>query len=550
VDGDTVLLPAATKDEFRTAGLTHLTAVSGANLAYVAAAALVTARWAGLRGYAVQVAGLAALAAFVVVARPEPSVVRAAAMAVLTTLAALRGGRRAGGGSGVLAASVVLLLLVDPFLARSAGFALSALATGGLVLLAPGWRQRLARRLPSPVADAVAVSLAAQVATWPVLVLLTPQLSLVSVPANLLAAVAVPAATLLGVSAALTSLVLPAVGAVLAYLAALPAGWIVGVAHVCAGLPLAAVPWLPGVPGALALVGAMVLARTAAPAVFRRPPLLLGLAAGAALLVPGSPLRPTGWPPPDWVLVACDVGQGDALVVPVEAGTALVVDAGPDPRAVDRCLRDLGVSRVPLVVLTHFHADHVEGLPGVLDGRRVAEVEVSPLPDPPDEVRRVRGWAQAAGVPVVVAHAGEQRSDGSVSWTVLGPRRLVPGGSPPNNASVVLRVQTHGLVLLLTGDVEPEAQGLLLADPGSLRADVLKVPHHGSANQDPAFLRAVGASVALVSVGVGNPYGHPAPSTLAALAGLGMVVGRTDEDGDLAVVPVDGHPALVPRHPP
>jgi competence protein ComEC len=205
---------------------------------------------------------------------------------------------------------------------------------------------------------------------------------------------------------------------------------------------------------------------------------------------------------------------------------------------------------VSLLLLTHFHADHVEGVPGVLRGRKVAEVEGSPLHEPPEEYDRVQRWTREAGVPLTTAAVGEVRTTGPVQWRVLWPAWILDEGSRPNNASVVVRLTTQGVVLLLTGDVEPAAQAALLADEGSIRAEVLKVPHHGSANQDPAFLRDVGAGIALVSAGVGNPYGHPAPSTIDLLRRLGMQVGRTDTEGDLAVVAVAGGVTFVPRHPP
>jgi competence protein ComEC len=386
-----------------------------------------------------------------------------------------------------------------------------------------------------------------------VLVLITPSLGLLAVPANVLAEPAVPAATVIGVLVAVVGVAVPAGGVLLAHVALLPPWWIVTVAHMVAQLPMASVSWPQGVAGAVLVVLALCCARVLAPTLLRRPATCAAVCTGVLVVawIGVPPLPWQQWPPKGWLLVACDVGQGDGLVVSTGPGAAVVVDAGPDPVAVDRCLRDLRVTVVPLLLLTHFHADHVEGLPGVLRRRHVGEIEVTVLADPPDEVRRVHQWAADAHVPVHQVRIGEQRSIGDVSWTVLWPARVIEEESRPNNASVVMRLVTHGVVVLLTGDVEPPAQAAILAaDVGQLRADVLKVPHHGSANQDPDFLRATGARLAIVSVGVGNPYGHPAPRTLDLLQSWGVQLDRTDLDGDVAVVGSQGEVALVPRHPP
>jgi competence protein ComEC len=247
---------------------------------------------------------------------------------------------------------------------------------------------------------------------------------------------------------------------------------------------------------------------------------------------------PGRWPPRGWVLVACDVGQGDAIVVNLGENAGLVVDAGPDPALVDRCLDRLGIEEVPLLVLTHFHADHVDGVSGVLDGRSVDSVLVSPLRDPPDHVDEVA--ATASGLAVADAVPGQTGRWGQASWRVLWPGELITGeGSAANNASVVLLVEVSELRLLLTGDVEPPAQQAMLRQGAVPPADVLKVPHHGSRFQDLDFLSAVGARVAVMSVGEGNPYGHPSPELVDALSDAGMLVARTDTEGSVAVV-VDG----------
>ena len=543
VVGDTSRLPADLDADMRTAGLTHLTAVSGANLAILTVFVLGAGRWAGLRGRWLPAAGALAMAAFVVLARPQPSVVRAAAMGGVGLLALTTGRRRRS--VATLGAAVLGLLLLDPWLSRSFGFVLSVLATAALILLAPGWaRAWQLRGVPRPVAEALAVPLAAQLVCGPVVVLLSGQVSLVGVPANLLAAPAVAPATLLGVLVTAVAPLSEPVAGGLAILAGGPVWWIVQVARRFAALPEATLPWPGTLAGAALLVLATVAAVLLVRLLARRPGGAAGAAAvlGVALVVPASS---PGWPPGGWVLAACDVGQGDALVLAVGPHAGVVVDAGPDPRAVDRCLRGLGVHQVPLVLLTHLHADHVEGLPGVLRHRRVGEVVRSGYGEPGAELTRVVRWARSAGVPVRVTTVGERVTVGPVSWQVLWPARVIEEDSVPNNASVVLVVRTRGLRLLLLGDVEPPAQRALLSRASLGRVDVLKVAHHGSAYQDPALLVAARPRVALVSVGVDNDYGHPAPSTMRSLRRTGALVGRTDRDGTLLVVGDRRHLRLV-----
>ena len=203
---------------------------------------------------------------------------------------------------------------------------------------------------------------------------------------------------------------------------------------------------------------------------------------------------------------------------------------------------------MPLLVLTHFHADHVEGTAGVREGRRVGDVEGTTLLDPASGVREV---ATVLGRDPAPPAYGRTRTVGEVTlqevWPRPGARLDGSGESAPNNASVVLLAQVRGLRILLTGDVEPSAQAALARDLPGLRVDVLKVPHHGSRHQDLDWLTALGARVALVSVGEDNDYGHPAPDVLAGLTAAGMRVWRTDLAGDVAVVVRDGEVGVVAR---
>ncbi|MDX6288065.1 MAG: competence protein ComEC [Frankiales bacterium] len=535
VDGDVSRLNDDVRDNFRTTGLTHLTAVSGANVAIVAAAALGLARaiGLGLRGRA----GFAALAVlgFVILARPSPSVLRAAAMGLIG-LAALTGGRRVG--LPVLSATVLVLVLVDPALAITDGFALSVLATGALLTLAPHLRDRIgarARWAPQWTVDATAVALAAQIATAPYIALRFARLSLISVVANLLAAPAVAPATILGVLAAVLAPVVLPVAHVVGVVAGVPTGWLVVVARIGADLPGASIGWPRGATGLVALLGVVVAAIIVARRQAARRP-AAAMFAGVIVGIAAIHVIPSQWPPRDWAMVVCDVGQGDAVAVRTAPGEAVLFDTGPDPVAVDRCLRKLGVRRLPLVLLTHFHADHVEGLPGVLRHRAVGELDVGPLDEPPEEHLRVATWAKARRIPIHAVVPGELRSVGAVTWEVVAPMHEFRGtNSDPNNSSIVARVSAPGFTAMLTGDVEPPAQADLLDNHVPLQADFLKIPHHGSSHQEPQFLAAVQPRIAVASVGAGNSYGHPAASTLEVLRAAGAQVFRTDHDGGVAI---------------
>ncbi|KUO14250.1 ComEC/Rec2 family competence protein [Streptomyces sp. DSM 15324] len=558
VVGDTARITPELDEAFKETDLAHTLAVSGSNLTIVLALLLGPPGLAqrverrglaprlGIPLRATALLGGALTLAFVVVCRPDPSVLRAAACGAVVLLALATGRRRSL--VPALATAVLLLVLYDPWLARSYGFLLSVLATGALLTLAPRWSAALrGRGVPPRLAEALAAAGAAQALCAPVVAMLSARVSLVAVPCNLLVEFAVAPATVLGFAALATAPVAMPVAEALAWCASWPAGWIAWIARAGAALPGGGVDWPGSWAGALllALVTAMVLRLGG------RLPGRPWLCAVCGLLFLLAVVRPppltrvlTGWPPPGWRLAMCDVGQGDATVLAAGAGTAVVVDAGPDPEPVDRCLRTLGVTRVPLVVLTHFHADHVAGLPGVLRGREVGAIETTGFEEPPEQVEFVRKQARARHVPVLRALAGERRRAGPLDWEVLWPPpRPAPEPDGPNDASVTLLVRSGGLRMLLLGDLEPPAQRALLRSPagGSLRrVDVLKVAHHGSAYQDPDLIRAVAPKLALISAGADNPYGHPAPSTVAALKAGGAMVLRTDRDGALAVAGTDG----------
>ena len=544
VVGDDHAVPEDLAEAFRTTGLTHLLAVSGTNLTLMLGAVLGLARWCGVRGRWRLLPAVLCVVGFVLVARSEPSVVRAATMGSVALLALER--NAAERGLRCLARAVLLVLAWDPWMARSVGLGLSVLATAGILVLVPAWSSALGRWTPRWCALALAVPAAAQLAVTPVVAAVQGEVSLVAVVANVASAPAVAPVTVLGMLAAVCGLLHPGLGTWVAWPAAVAAGWIAAVARWGADLPLPAVGWAQGFWPVAGLVVLCVALVPLAPAVLARWWCCLAAVALVALLVlRGVPVP--GWPPAGWFLAACDVGQGDAVVVRTGERAAMVVDAGPDARAVDRCLDRLGIDRVDLLVVSHFHADHVDGLEGVLSGRKVLSAEVSPVDDPPQRAAWARERLAEAGVAVQVSEAGTTTQVGRARvqrlWPVGAPGTGTgrpgttgPGGDLANDASVVLLVEVADTTVLLTGDVEPPAQRRLARLLAGVRVDVLKLPHHGSRHQEARFLDALDPSLVLVSVGEDNTYGHPDPGVLGRLESEGAQVLRTDETSDVVVV--------------
>ncbi len=500
---DQGLSPSAAQD-MKAAGLTHLTAVSGANCAIL----LALVHWIGgwLRIPRATRAALSAMAlgAFLAVVGPQPSVLRASVMAGLALAAGLIGGRRAA--AHVLQVSVLILLLIDPWLAYSVGFMLSIAATAGLIALID--------RGP------LAATLAAQIATFPILVAIGGAVGPRTVIANVLVAPLAAIVPVLG----LAGLFAERVGwgvAVPSRLGRAVTGVILRVAAWDAAPDLS---WLPGWGGVL-----MAILVTAV--VFGAARRFVVVASVALVAVIGSTVRVAdGWPPRDWWIVACDVGQGDAFVARSDEAV-VVIDVGQDPDDVSGCLDRLGVRRVDLLVLSHFHADHVGGLAGVVD-RPVGQVWVSPCQEPAEQYMQAQQFLSQ--VPVSVASPTAVASVGDMRLTVIWPERIIHAGSVPNNASVSLLLTSARGSAAFLGDVEPEAQQAILRR-WPMDVDVVKVPHHGSAQFDPRLPGATTARIAMIGVGEDNTFGHPSPEAVSAWQQSGAAVYTTAENGDIAV---------------
>lgn len=571
-------------------GLTHLTAVSGSNCALVMALAGQLALGLGLRRRMCVLIGLAALGLFVVLVGPDPSVLRAAVMGAVAALAVLSG--RGPVSLAALSTAVCALLVIDPGLGREFGFALSVCATAGIVVTGRPLTRVLERAVPPAAALVLAIPLVAQLWCAPVMALLSPTVATYAVPANVIAAPVVPLVTVLGLAALILLGIGGPVGAGLGELLLHPGSWAVGLiartARFFAGLPGSTAPWLPPPAGPilmLALSAGVIVAVHRLDARWLRRPVAgqvsadevadpvreaawrraqrrerawrtAGLAViGIGAVVVVAVLR---WPSPavqDWSVLACDVGQGDAVLLRGRAGeqvSTVLIDAGPDPGALRSCLAEAGVDRLDLLVLTHDHADHAAGAEGLGSSVEIDQVWWSSASGrAPDELA---GLTPAEG-PAMRPGIGQSFDGAGIRLTVLGPdpssTRIRPSSEDENNASLVLRADLaegdQRFSMLAAGDLEESGAGMLRrADPRLLDVDLLKVSHHGARNGGTAIIDAASPQLAVVSVGEDNDYGHPHPAILEHLNRAGIPVARTDEHGAVAIRAQDGALSAVP----
>jgi competence protein ComEC len=523
--GDTSKQSVEFKADMRRSGLAHLVAVSGANFAIVSAFVLWIMQFF-IRSIRWRLGATAIfLASFIALVRPSPSVLRAAAMAAVLLIA--KGSKRPSDSLPALGFAIAAVVIADPWQARDAGFALSVLATAGLLLFAPRIVAWLSKYIPKLISEALAPPIAATIFCSPVLIAISGYLAPMSVIANLLAAPAVAPITIVGFISALVSPIAPFVTRILIYVIHFPAAFIAWIAQWASQFPVVQM-------SSAILLGSLVLlwfARTLLQAHWKK---YVAIALCFVLFFTWI----TRWPGSDWSVANCDIGQGDSSVINLGNHQAIVIDVGPDAALEDACLKALGIKEIPLLILSHFHADHVEGLPGLLKRRSVGQVWVSNNTDPMFESARVQSWLK--GVPISVVTRGMQSTVSNVSIKVLWPLTTTqqfasnPGdGSAINNSSIAVMITSPDFSFFAAGDLEPPVQEILRADITPV--DIYKVCHHGSKYQDPEFMSLLSPAIAMISVGAGNTYGHPAPQTVAALTRLGARVVRTDTDGAIAI---------------
>ena len=514
------------QDDFKAAGLYHLLAVSGQNITFLALGMIGLAYLLGIPRFAAEVVVIAAIVGYVLAVGWQPSVVRAGVAGGLASLAWLLS--RPRDRWHFLALGAAVLLAWTPASLLEPGFQLSFAAVASIFVLLPRLRAALeGYPLTETLRDALAVSTACGAATAPILWLQFGSVPVYSLLANALVAPIVGPLLGLALVGSLVEPLVPSAALALGWLNGWLAAYVATSARLVAGLPFAEIG--SGTAVCVLLATPVVLLALQRLPRWRRPAAIACVATLLPVLLAWQLLPVRTLPPPTGLRITfLDVGQGDAILLQVPQG-AVLVDQGPPEGNVARQLRGLGVRRLAALVLTHPQRDHIGGAEAVL--RRLA---VDRVLDPRLAVsgpyeRAALAQAAERRVEVVETRAGAGFRLGRLRLRVLWPDRAGRPDDDPNLLPIVLLASYGEVDALLTADAETDVTARLL----TRRVEILKVAHHGSADDGlRSELRELRPSVAVISCGRGNEYGHPTPSTVAALRDSpGLRLYRTDEDG-------------------
>ncbi|MDR1033843.1 MAG: ComEC/Rec2 family competence protein [Bifidobacteriaceae bacterium] len=566
--------------------LSHLTAVSGTHLVILIAVIQAFLFALRLPNFVIVVLQIVIISFFTMFVHSVDSIMRAAFMSIAGLLSIFF--KRPSNAISALSAGIIALILLDPFRAISYGFILSCLATFAIIVFSGKMAEKLERVLAESLGKIVAIPLVATIFSSPIIYLMNGQIQLLGVISNILVSPFVSGATIFGILSTVTSFI-PSLSAVLGYIGAFFSNFIVVIANAVGEMPFAAPMWLPFLPlpiGFMLMIAMFVIMynfnriyrfmfkkvtgyeaseannlTTKAKRKFAKfthkykemfalQPAIVIFAVVILILpitgITAYSVQNTGSVPKTWMIGACKVGQGDANLIRTGANSAILVDTGPDLDLLTDCMDAFAIHNIDLLVLTHFHSDHVAGTRALLDKLPVKQALVSPVQASSNEVKDNLTALDAKNIPYHIAEAGEtatiQSGDFNVKWEVLQSKTAgdvtkmsaAKLDDAENNSSIALFIEAtdrfggteQKLTEILLGDLESTGQSSLLgAIKGNAKyanVDVLKVAHHGSKTQNKDLAKFLAPKVAIYDVGK-NTFGHPNPTTVELFESLGAV---------------------------
>jgi competence protein ComEC len=597
--GDDRLMEEEVDDASKVTGLTHILVVSGGHFVLIISILGILLGMLYLPRWTKVLFQIGAIFLLIQLVHNQDSIMRAATVCVIGITSVFF--QRKSQSIAALSITVIGLVILFPNLAKSLGFLMSCTAMASIVILGPIISKKLENRIGKFCAELISIPLAAIVGVQPLLLLMNDFVPGYSLPANILVVPFVELVTVLGLLSCIFAFV-PLIGSALAFITAIPNFFIYRIIMIFYKLPFAKLPFIGGIIGSLfwiVLIVVVVLlvkfgankfgiskpgaskpgtgkpgANTTGANKFskrdnsrilltanrfleqvkeapKKSKVVLIISLSVTLVLATIYLGNFFINPPikinqNWLTAECDVGQGDMQVINLGNNDAVVIDTGVEDKDSKKCIQELGVKKIELLILTHFHNDHIGGLKGVVDLVTPSKVWVANDVDEEEQSQSVFKLLDSRGIEY--EHAVEMSSTtigaiGNVlKLTVLTALELT-GDSTANDSSIGVYIDYRNTKMVFTGDLELLGQGEMLQNAEQLQIhniDILKVAHHGSKTQNDELLQLLKPRVAMIGVGKKNSYGHPNKTTLGKLTGLGATIVRTDENGLCGVILEEG----------
>ncbi|HOV28270.1 MAG TPA: DNA internalization-related competence protein ComEC/Rec2, partial [Pseudobacteroides sp.] len=528
---------------FSDAGLSHLTAVSGMNIAFIVFPLVFLFKKMHLSQKISNIITIGILILFLFITGFSPSVARAVIMAVIILVGQLL--KRETEIFTSISFALILLLIYNPYTLFDIGFQLSFAATLSLVLFYKYIKSKLDFKfLPSLVSDVLAATISAQLGVVLISAMYFNKISIISLISNLLVVPLVEVLTILGIVMVLVGQIAIIPAEFLGLVCNTFLSFILYVAKISSQIPFAVVKIAtPSIPFLMIYYIAILYFFWIRPTFeIKLKPKYYALALSLILIIFSSMY----FLPKDMRLVFIDVGQGDSQLVVTSSGKAMLIDGGGFASMTDLTrnmgdytvvpfLYDYGITKLDLVVSTHGDDDHLQGLLTVFK-----EIKVDNLIIPYNmDLEPYRSLLELAGKQNTATRACKAgdiiKLDNDTNIKVLNPIEGIKyNKSPENNGAIVFKLNYKDVNILFTGDIEKEAEKILLDNNADLKADILKVSHHGSkTSTTEEFLNATDPKIAVISVGKNNNFGHPAESVIERLQNKSVKILRTDIHGTI-----------------
>ncbi|MGE5330093.1 MAG: DNA internalization-related competence protein ComEC/Rec2 [Deltaproteobacteria bacterium] len=541
--GDRNGLPGSVKNDFNTSGLTHIVCVSGANIAYIALSCIFILRLTGIKKPVSSIITIFVILIFMFITGCSPSVIRASIMGIMILLAEVF--TRKTDIYTSISSACLIILLYNPLALYDVGFQLSFAGTIGIVLFYKTLSD-IFQFLPRFINEALSATLSAQITVCPIIALYFNKLSLIALLSNILVIPATGLITSLGFVTVILGQLNLFLAQIISNLNFVLLSFVLWCAKITAEIPYASI-----------LVPTPTISFLAA---------FYGLSFSLLWYLPHKN-QASKWyryipnvctaiiiinilftfMPKAFKVFFLDVGQGDSIFIRNSTGQTCLIDGGgtypgsfssikPEDIIIPFLL-DNGITNLDMAILSHPHGDHIEGLIKVIENIKVKCLVIAPQNQIVSDMKKLLDVCHKSNTQIIEARMGNRILFGDAEFRVLHPSASTKSyeDSPLNNNSLVLKLKYKNTSILFTGDIQSEAESLILSSDQDIKADILKISHHGSPYSTTLdFLTKASPSSAIISVGRNN-FGHPSDSVLQKLKQNNIKGFRTDKNGCITI---------------